>query len=362
MFVDSRWQELADILVNYSTRVAAGERVLISMGEADTLPLAEATYEAVIRAGGFPEIYYTSEVLKRSTLLHGTEEQVRWSPEIEATGMQWADAYVGIRGSRNPFEFHGVSPDRLALHKGAMGRNSALRQEHTRWVLVKVPNEAFAQQVGRSHQEIMEFFFRSTLRDWSAERSRLTRLAEIFQAAKEVRITGTDTDLTFGTEGRTYEAAAGEFNMPDGEIFTSPMDGTADGSIYFEFPGVYANQRVSEIRLEFRAGRIVSASSSDNQAFLDDVLELDDGVRSLGEFGVGLNDMIDLWTYEILFDEKIGGTIHLALGRAFAACGGTNQSSVHWDIIKDLRTTGGIYLDGKQVFKDGGWLIDERGT
>lgn len=357
MFLDERWRRLAEILVHYSTRIQAGERVMINMMETDTQPLVEAVYETVLKAGAYPEVYYSSDFLKRSLMINGSDEQVDWSPEVESYGMEWADAYIGLRGSRNPFEFSGIPTARLAAHRRAMGRVSSKRNELTRWVLVKVPNEAFAQQAGSSLDQTMDFFFNACLRDWKAERARMTRLADAFQAAERVRIVGTETDLTFSTRGRTYAVGDGEFNMPDGEIFTSPLDGTAEGHVYFEFPGVYANQRIPGIRLTFRQGRVVDARSEDNQSFLEQILDLDEGVRSLGEFGVGLNDGVDRWTYEILFDEKIGGTIHLALGRAYAECGGVNQSSVHWDIVKDLRTKGAIHLDDRKVFEDGRWLL-----
>lgn len=354
---DQRWNDLAEILVSYSTRVQPGDRVMINMMEVETQPLAEAVYEAVVKAGGLPEVYYSSDWLKRILLRHGTDQQIDWVPEIESHGMEWADAYIGLRGARNPYEFGDIPADRLAAHRRAMGKVSTKRNELERWVLVKVPNEAFAQQSGLSLDETMTFFFDASLRDWHAESARLRALCERFQAAETVRIVGEKTDITFSTRGRKYVAGDGRMNMPDGEIFTAPVDDSANGTVYFELPAMYANRRISGIRLHFVDGEVVDASSDENQELLERVLALDDGAKRLGEFGVGLNFGIQSWTGEVLFDEKIGGTVHLALGRAYAECGGTNHSALHWDIVKDLRTTGTLSLDGEPVFERGRYLV-----
>jgi aminopeptidase len=172
-----------------------------------------------------------------------------------------------------------------------------------------------------------------------------------------VRIVGVETDLKFSTEGRIYEVADGHLNMPDGEVFTAPVDDSAEGQIYFEFPGVYFGERIPGIRLEFHKGKIAEASSAGNQDLLDQLIRMDDGSNRIGEFGVGLNFGIDRFCSDILYDEKIGGTIHIALGRAYKENNGVNQSALHWDIIKDLRQEGEIYLDGKKVFENGKYLF-----
>ena len=353
---DERWTRLAEVLVSYSTRVQPGDRVMINMMEVETRPLVEAVYEEVVKAGGLPEVYYSSDWLKRILLREGTDEQVDWVPEVEARGMEWADVYIGLRGARNPYEFGDIPAERLAAHRRAMGKVSAKRNELERWVLVKVPNEAFAQQSGLSLEQTMQFFFDASLRDWHAESLRLRELAGRFQAAATVRIVGDQTDLSFSTANRVYVAGDGRMNMPDGEIFTAPVEDSANGTVYFELPAMYANRRISGIKLRFVDGEVVEASSDENQELLESVLAIDDGARRLGEFGVGLNFGIQAWTGEVLFDEKIGGTVHLALGRAYAECGGTNHSALHWDIVKDLRTNGTLYLDGEPVFADGRYL------
>ncbi|KXK14390.1 MAG: aminopeptidase [Chloroflexi bacterium OLB15] len=353
----NNWEHLADVLVNYSTGIQPNEKVLITMMEVDTFPLARAVYAASVKAGALPHIEFQSTYLERDLMLYGNPEQLDWVPEMQAYGMEWADVYIGLRGARNPHEFTGISASKITAHKRAMGKVSGMRNDLTRWVLVRVPNESFAQQAEMSLDDMMAFFFSATVRDWQAESRRYQEIKDIFQAAKHVRIVGRDTDLTFSTQGRIYEVADGHLNMPDGEIFTAPVDDSAEGYIYFEFPGVYVGRQVKGIQLEFSKGQVVRATAESNQELLDELLNMDEGAKRLGEFGVGTNFGIDRFCYDILYDEKIGGTIHLALGRAYAECGGVNQSALHWDIIKDLRREGAVYLDGAKVIDKGMFLI-----
>ncbi len=285
---DPRWKQLAEVLVNYSTAVREGEKVLITMMEETTFPLMRVVYAEVVKAGGLPQVEFQSVLLERDLMLHGAPKQLDWVPELNAYGMEWADAYIGLRGARNPFEFAGIPPEKITAHKRAMGTVSGMRNELTRWVLIRVPNESFAQQAEMSHEEMMEFFFGATLRDWGKEAEWYREVQEIFQAASRVRIVGLDTDLSFSTEGRIYEVADGHLNMPDGEIFTAPVDDSAEGHIFFEFPGVYFGERVPGIRLEFSAGQVTKASSEGNEDLLHKLINMDGGSRRIGEFGVGL--------------------------------------------------------------------------
>lgn len=355
--MDHRWNQLADVLVNYSTGVKQGERVLITMMEIDTFPLARAVHAAVIKAGGLPFVEFQSAYLERDLMKLGSMEQVDWVNEMHLHGMDWADVYIGLRGARNPSEFNGIEASKITAHKRAMGVISGRRNDATRWVLIRVPNESFAQQAGSPLDEMMDFFFNATLRNWAEESARYQEICEVFQAAEQVRILGKDTDIRFSTRGRLYEVADGHLNMPDGEIFTAPVDDSAEGHIYFEFPGVYVGKLIPGIRLEFKQGEVVKASADANEDLLHQLIAMDEGAKRLGEFGVGVNFGIDRFSYDILYDEKIGGTIHLALGRAYAENNGVNQSALHWDIVKDLRQEGEIYLDGKKVFEKGKFLI-----
>ncbi len=356
--LDRRWSELGEILVDYSTRTRAGDRLLITMMESETFPLALAVYEHAVRAGAFPQVQFASAYLERALLRHGSDELIARVPDLERMGMEWADVYIGLRGARNPHEFAGIPTERLAAHKRAQGAISAQRNEQTRWVLVRVPNESFAQAAGLSLDAAMAFFFDATLRDWDQESRRYRRIRDLFQGASRVRIVGRGTDLSFSTAGRTYIVGNGHINMPDGEVYTAPEDDSAEGVIAFEYPGLYAGQSIAGIRLELRAGEVVTATADRGEDFLRQILAIDVGARRIGEFGVGVNDGIDRFVGDILFDEKIGGTIHVALGRAYAESGGTNQSTLHWDLVKDLRAAGAIELDGRRVFENGRFLVD----
>lgn len=353
--MDKRWGALADILVNYSVEVKKGDRVLITMMEPETEPLARSCWQAVIKAGGFPFVEYQSAYLEKDLMLYGSMEQIQWVNEMSMMGMKWADCYIGLRGARNPHEFSAVSGERLSGHKKSMGRISAERN-HTRWVLTRVPNEAFAQQSHMPLEEMMDFYFDSTLVEWRKERESLEKIKKLMEAGKIVRVTGKDTDITFTTDGRIYAMADGHINMPDGEVYTCPVETSVNGTVYFEFPGVYAGNYIEGIRLEFKDGALIHYSAQTNEKLLKEILTSDQGASTLGEFGIGLNYGITEYYGDILYDEKIGGTIHFAMGRGYPECMGNNGSALHWDIIKDTRSEGAVYLDGRKVMENGRWI------
>jgi aminopeptidase len=352
----SRWDALARILIEHSTRTSEGDRVLIVMTEPETFPFARAVYGHAVRVGAFPQVQLLSALLERDLLSHGNAGQVERTPDLELSGIEWADVYIGLRGFRNPSELADFPAPRLAAHRRAIGLVSAARTGSTRWVLVRVPGEALAQHAGLPTDVLVDGFFAASVRDWSSEREHLRRLAERFEAGAEVRLVGAGTDLTFSTRGRRYVLGDGTHNIPDGEIYTAPVDESARGHVTFEFPGLYGGTRIEGIRLEFEAGRVLEATARSGQELLREVLAIDDGASRIGEFGIGTNQGLTRFSGDILYDEKIGGTIHLALGRAYAECGGTNRSAVHWDLVKDLRTEGAILLDGSVVFERGAWL------
>ena len=350
---DKRWKQLGDLLVSYSAEVKPGERVMIAMGELESFPLVCAVYDACIRAGGYPQVQFLSETLRHSLLQHGTEEQLRWVPEIEAYGMEWADVYFGLRGAHNLYETWDAPADRLALTQAAIGKVSALRWEKTRWCLVRVPNANFAQQAETDLETVTDMFFNACLRDWNAEAARWQGWAEKLNRASQVRLVGKETDLTFSVANRRWTVGDGRINMPDGELATAPVTETLDGQIYFEFPGVLGGRLMHDIRLRWRQGRLVEASASTNQEFMQSVIHTDPGAGLLGEFAFGTNPGVSRFCKDILLDEKIGGTVHVALGRAYPECGGTNQSAIHWDIVKDIRYEGCVYVDGLAVLQNG---------
>lgn len=355
--MDRRWKQLGEILVNHSTAVKAGERVLIAMVESETLPLVRGVYEAVVKAGGLPQVQFLSETLRHTLMKYGNPEQLRWVPEMEAYGMAWADVYLGLRGAHNLYEHADIPADVLAVNQRAMGEISTMRWQQTRWCLVRVPNAALAQQAETDLETLMEMFFAACLIDWDAAAREWRAIASRLQGGRQVRIVGRETDLSFSVAGRKWLVLDGRLNMPDGEILTAPVNETLNGSIYFEFPAVLGGRLMHDLRLRWQDGELVEASASTNDDYLQRIVRSDPGASRLGEFAFGANPHIDRFCKDILLDEKIGGTIHIALGRAYPECGGANQSAIHWDIVKDLRREGAVYLDGRPVLEAGKFLF-----
>ena len=251
--MDKRWKQLGELLVNYSLAVQPGEKVMIAMTEMETYFLALAVYEACIKAGAHPQVQFLSEEFNRLLLKFGRPEQIDWVPEIEAYGMEWADVYLGLRGAHNLDTLWDVPSEKLSALRRVMGTVSTMRWEKTRWCLLRVPNAALAHQAGVDEQTITDMFFNACLLDWPALSAKWQNWADRLGKGRQMRIVGQDTDLRFSIEGRSWQVFDGKWNMPDGEIATSPVETTVDGQIYFEFPGVFG--RTSGQRHPFVLGK-----------------------------------------------------------------------------------------------------------
>ncbi|MFW5695091.1 MAG: aminopeptidase [Alkalispirochaeta sp.] len=352
---DPRNDQIAMTLVDHSTRVTDGDRVVIVMREPETFPIARAVSAQCTRRGAYVQTLFYSAEMQGDILRLGSDQQVGWVPELWHHAMEWADVCIDIRGFRNRHEYEGVSTEQLTRMRQAEGEISAMRTAHTRWTLLRVPNEAFAQQAGKSMREVSDFFYRSVLQDWDREAERYEKLRSALEGTQNVRIVAAGTDLSFSTAGRRYIVDDGRINMPGGEVFTAPVEESVNGTIQFEHPGVFAGVFMEDIRLTFTDGVVTDATAASNETFLHQLLDMDDGSRRVGEFGIGTNGQMTFFTNDILYDEKILGTIHIALGRSYTECGGINQSSLHWDIVKDLRTQGTVYIDGEPAFETGVW-------
>ena len=355
--MDKRWKKLGELLVNYSTRVKPGERVMIAMIEIETWPLAHAVYEAAVKAGAYPQIQMLSETLRHSVLEFGNDEQISRAPEIEMYGMEWADVYIGLRGAHNLYELQDIPAAKLAANQNAMGIVSTARWQKTRWCLIRVPNESFAQQAKTSYEALLDMFFDACFIDWQNELITWSLWCRKLEKYRSIRITGKETDLSFSIEGRKWLPFAGTNNLPDGEIATAPVTSTINGTISFENPGVLGGRLMEGLKLSWENGRLIEAASSTEQEFLQSIVNKDAGASLIGEFAIGTNFMIDRFCNDILLDEKIGGTVHIALGRAYPECGGLNESAIHWDIVKDIRTEGAVYADGEKIVEAGKILL-----
>lgn len=355
--MDPRWQQLGDLLVTYSAKVQPGERVMIAMGEVESFPLTQAVYTACIRAGAYPQVQFLSETLRHALLAHGSADQLAWTPELEAYGMEWADVYFGLRGAYNLHMHAEIPAARLSANQAAQGRVSTLRWEKTRWCLVRVPSPALAFQAETSEDDLTEMFFAACLLDWERETTTWRTWADQLNQAAHVRIVGQETDLSFSVQGRTWVVGDGLFNMPDGEIATAPHTESVHGHIYFEFPGVLGGRLMHGIRLRWEHGHLVEATATTNQDYLRAILATDAGASLIGEFALGTNPYVTRFCNDILLDEKIGGTAHIALGRAYPHSGGMNRSAIHWDIIKDIRRQGAVYVDGRVVLENNRFFL-----
>jgi aminopeptidase len=336
--------------------VQPGDRVLIVMQEPDSLRLGAAVYDEVLRADALPHVQFRSSELDRALLRSGSDEQVSWIPELERAALEWADVCIVLRGYPHPCIADGIPATRIAAHRHALGIISGLRTTLTRWTLCRVPGAAWAREAGLTMNQAIELFWSATLRDWPAARELWSPIRDRLAAGTTVQILGPDTDLTFSTRGRRWVIGDGHFNMPDGEIYTAPRDGSMEGVIAFSWPAALGGQTCAGVRLEFHEGVVTAASATTNEELLQEALATDEGARRPGEIGIGANDGIRRRTGDVLYDEKIAGTLHLALGRAYKECGGVNVSALHWDLITDLHEGGEIRVDGRLVNRNGVWL------
>jgi aminopeptidase len=359
---DPRDTEYAELLVGTCLDVQPGWQVLV-LGT----PLGRPLVEEVLRAIARRSAYAILELTFNGSLAANDHVWLREAPlEVIARPapvyerlLRDVDAFLVVDAPENTRERSGTPAEKvqaaLTAYKPATERLIA----HTvPWVGCQYPTPALAQDAGMSNGAFADFLYGACLRDWDAERERMQRFADRFDAADEVRIVGTETDLTIGIAGRRMEVDAGGANIPGGEFFCSPVEDSAEGTIAFtEFPGVNGGRSVEGIRFRFEGGRIVEASAESEEEFLLATLDTDGGARRLGELGIGCNPGITRHMRNTLFDEKIDGTVHLAVGAGFPNLGGSNESAVHWDIVKDLRAGGRLYLDGELVQENGAWLI-----
>ncbi len=349
---EKRIDRLAGILVNHSVKAKKGEIVRISCGDL-AKPLALAVYREVLRAGAHPLWNLGFEDAQRVFFEEASEAQIGHTPPTKLFEAKRIDADVVILAPANTRHLSRIPPRKMADRRKATKPISEIVLRRVRWVLTNFPTEALAQETDMSLPDYETFYYRAVDQDWPAMAKMFARSKTILERADRVRIVGKETDLTFSIKGRKAIPCAGEFNMPDGEIFTGPVETSTDGTIFFEFPAIAGGREVSGIRLTFRKGKVVEATAEKNEAYLKEMLAADPGACRLGEFGIGANAGVTRFTRDILMDEKMGGTIHLAVGRSYPESGGRNDSAIHWDMIKDLRTTGELHLDGKPVLRSG---------
>jgi len=354
---EPRTVKLADILVNYSLKVKKGERVLINSSSELAKPLVLEVYKNVLKAGGHPFVNIAFEEISNIFYNMATKEQLLDFPKAKFFEAKSVDCVVNIRASVNKRALSNVDSKRIAERSKVLKSISEVIVNEKRWVLCNFPTNALAQETDMSLEEYEDFLYSATNIDWEKVRKEEMKLKRVLDKGNVIRIVGKGTDLTLGIKGRKAIPCFGERNMPDGEVFLSPLEISAEGEIYYDLPAIYQGKEVLGIRLKFKKGKVVEASAEKNEKFLMAMLDTDKGARYLGELGIGVNYGIKHFSKDILFDEKIGGTVHLAVGRSYKDAGGKNESAIHWDMIKDLRNGGAIYVDGKMIQRNGRFLI-----
>lgn len=358
---DPRVDEYARLLVEYSIDVQPGWQVELLAGT-NARPLVEAVVRAIAGRGAYALVQLTFSgrgFYDRAWLDSAPDDLLARAAPIKLHAAEQIDAHISIDSPENTKELSALAPERIAKYREAiLPLVQRTRSNEIPWVICQWPTPALAQDAGMDTDGFAEFLYGSVLLDWSAESEKMQRIKERFDRASEVRIVGDGTDIRIGVEGREGLIDDGHLNMPGGEVYFGPVEDATDGVVtYSEFPANYLGREVSGARLVFREGRIVEASADSGEDFLIQTLDTDAGARVLGELGIGCNPGITRYMKNTLFDEKIYGTVHLAVGNSYTSSGGTNESAVHWDMVKDLRRGGEIRLDGEVVQRDGEWLF-----
>jgi aminopeptidase len=365
---DPRVAKLADLLVNYSLELGPGQLVRID-GATVATPLVTEIYRSALRAGANPRTRVEVEGLDVIAVSESSDEQLTFVSEIERFEVENVDAVVTIWADRNTRSLSQADPRRVSRRIGSRRQLTnrfweRIDEGKAVWVGTRFPTDAHAQDAEMSLAEYEDFVYsachvqddQDPVAHWRAVSVGLNARARELETFRELRIVGRDTDLRVGVNGRSWLAADGRLNMPDGEIFTSPVETETEGEIRFSFPAIFHGRGVEDVRLRFEGGRVVKAEARAGADYLWSLLDMDEGARILGEVAFGLNYEIDRFTRDILFDEKIGGTMHLALGSSFKKLGGQNESGLHWDMICDLRADGEVYADGELMWKAGHFL------
>jgi aminopeptidase len=366
---DLRIEKLADLLVNYSVAVRPGDRVMID-GDTTAGPLLTSIYTKILQAGGhplvMPQLAGTDELLYR----YASDEQLQHVPEPLKLMMETYDVRIAIIAEENTKALSGVDPAKMVLHSQARTElmQTFLRRSaagELRWTVSMFPTNACAQDAEMSLSEYEDFVYGACMPDmddpigyWRRFSAWQQKIVDWLKGKERVHVIGPETDLRLNVAGRTFINCNGTENMPDGEVFTGPVEDSLEGHVCFSYPAIYGGREVSGARLWFEGGRVVKATADKNEEFLLKTLDTDEGSRRIGEFAIGTNKGITRFTRQILFDEKINGSFHMALGAGYPETGSQNQSAIHWDLICDLRQGGEIRVDDELLYKDGEFVID----
>jgi len=366
--VDYRIKKHAEVLMRYSLNIKKGEKLLIQ-GDMSSLPLLKECYRQALELSAFPQVRITSDELREVMLKNGSIEQIQFVPDNMYKLIETIDAYLSFWSETNTRMLTNVPPEKLKLEAQGTGRFKNIMFEREakgelRWCGTLFPTSSSAQEANMSLSEYEDFVYGAGYLDtddpiarWREIEQEQEKLCKILNTKKELRIVSRDTDLRLSVSGRRWANCCGHVNFPDGEVFTAPVEDKVDGHIQFSFPGIFGGREIEGIHLSFENGKVTKATAVKGEELLHQLLETDAGARHVGEIAVGTNHSIQRFTRNMLFDEKIGGTVHLAIGRSFAETLGKNLSAIHWDMLCDMKDGGEIYADGGLIYKAGRFLI-----
>jgi aminopeptidase len=365
---DIRLQRLAQVLVHYSLGIKKGDRLAIETSPR-AAPLVREVVREAMRAGAYPETVIGLPGVREIRLKEGSDEQLSYIPALRRMIVEEYEAQLQIEASENTKGLSGVDPQRVAVSQMA-ARDliptylQRMADRALRSCIAMYPTDAQAQDANMSLSDFEDFVYHACFLDdadpvarWKELSQQQERLVQWLNGKHTIHLRGSDTDLTFSFAGRVFVNDDGLYNFPGGEFFTGPVEDSANGYIRYSFPATFGGRSIEDVRLRFENGVVVEARAAQGQDYLDAMLNLDEGARRLGEFAFGNNRNVDRCIKSTLFDEKMGGTVHLALGASIPETGGVNQSVLHWDMVCDLRTGSEIRVDGELFSKDGQFVI-----
>jgi aminopeptidase len=365
---DERLRKLAEVMVHYSSGVKPGDFVLIQAEEV-AMEWIEMVAEVAIRAGAHVEVLVDLPQIKEKLLKIGSDEQLLHEKVIQKSVLKKADVWLTAWGTRNTKANTNIDSGKLQLAtKGSSGWRKIYSERmgdgSLRWCGTQFPTHADAQEAEMSLDEYRDFVYHAGLLDtknpvaeWEKIQKQQQKWVEYLNTKKEIHLVSEYTDLTVNVAGRNWINCAGHKNFPDGEIFTSPVESGINGFITFSFPGIYMGKGIEGIYMEIKDGKVITASAKKGEDLLKTLLHTDHGACYFGEFAIGTNYQIQKFTRNMLFDEKIGGTVHMALGDSMPEAGGKNRSAIHWDMLCNMRENGWIYADGELFYENGKFLI-----
>jgi len=368
--INEFYEKLAKLAVNYAVGVKKGQRVFI-VGPMIAHELFQAIYVEVLKAGGHPLMIPSIEGTQELLFKYGSEEQLLYLDEIQKKLFEEFDGMISIYGDYNRKKLSLVDPKKVAKNQGSPRRREVMKiymERYTKgelnWVIIPFPCNSFAQEANMDLFSYFDFVKKSLLLDkedpvkeWKEVEKKQDKLVEILNKADKIQVLGEDTDLTVSVKGRKWVNCCGHNNLPDGEVFTSPLEDSVNGHIRFTYPGIYGGREIENVYLEFKDGKVSKATADKAEELLQEIIAIE-GADVVGEFAIGTNYGVTDFTKNMLFDEKIGGTMHCALGAGPPETGSKNESAIHWDILKDMTLPGSkIIADGKVIYEEGQWKL-----